>query len=89
MLPTYEGVLRGDRIEWSGDVPLQATASQGLRVFVTVLGQLESEEAARVRGRRMAEALERIAALPPEQRIDAELWEAERREDRALPGREE
>jgi hypothetical protein len=88
MLPSYEGVLRGDRIEWSGDVPLQATPGQAFRVFVTVLGQTECEETRRERGRRMAAALEGIAALPAEQRLDADLWEAERREERPLPGRE-
>jgi hypothetical protein len=61
MLETYQGVLRDNRIEWSGDAPKVLSPDHAVRVHVTVLDSVTVpvEE----QGKRMAAALERLAAL--------------------------
>lgn len=88
MLETYQGVLRDNRIEWSGDAPRTLTREDGVRVHITLLDRLPSN--AVEQGRRMAEALERLAALNATSAIgDPVAWERETRQDRPLPGRDE
>lgn len=55
MRRTYEGTLRGNRIDWSGEAP---TPKRALRVHITVLEEVDADES---RGRRMAEALNHLA----------------------------
>ena len=88
MQPTYEGVLHGDRIEWTGPAPA-VPASGTVRVQVSVLAspvEMTDEE----RGRKMFDILERMAARPdssfPE---DAATWQREIRKDKPLVGRED
>lgn len=83
MLQTYEGVLKGDRIQWTGEeVP---DPSQSLRVHVTVLEEKSSREE---RGQQMARALSKLAESGAFSDIeDPEEWQREIRQDRPLPGR--
>ncbi len=88
MHDTYEAILRGDRLEWSGDAPDQARGGRPIAVRVTVLGKPTSE--GNDRGRRMAEVLDLLAtsqALPG--LSDPMAWEREARRDRSLPDRNE
>lgn len=79
---TYDAVLHGDRIEWSGAAP---DAAHPVRVQVTVLEASTSDEA---RGRAMADALRRLAALDPFADVDnPAAWQRAQRADRPLPGR--
>jgi len=81
MLRTYEGTLRGNRIDWSGDAP---TPKRALRVHVTVL----DEDAGESQGRHMAAALERLAESGAFSGIDdPSEWQREVRAARPLPGR--
>jgi len=88
MLKTYKARLKGERLEWSGEVPL--AASQEADVLVTVLPPLElAEGERRERGAGMAAALREIAARGGIRSIpDPVAWQREIREDRPLPGRE-
>ena len=82
MLRTYEGTLRGDRIDWSGEAP---TPKRALRVHVTVLDEGDVDES---QGRRMAAALERLAESGAFTGIDdPSEWQREVRTERPLPGR--
>lgn len=82
MLRTYEGTLKGNRIDWSGEAPTQDRA---LRVHITVLDEGNDEE----RGRRMAEALNRLAESGAFDDIeDPSEWQRKTRAERSLPGRE-
>ena len=83
MLRTYEGTLKGNRIDWRGDAP----ASEGvLRVHVTVLDEADDDEQ---RGRRMAEALERLAEREAFEGIEnPSAWQRAIRNERSLPGRD-
>lgn len=84
MHPTYRGTLRGDRIEWEDDVPGELRGQGELTVFVTILNQPVVETS----GRRMAEALERLALRGGVPSItDPVQWQREQREDREVPGR--
>ena len=86
MLRTYEAIIRGDRIEWVGDAPDQATP---LKVHVTVLEQADALLPS-PRGTLMAGALNRLAQLRPfSEIVDPVAWQSETREDRPLPGRTE
>jgi hypothetical protein len=86
MLRTYEAVLRGDRLEWTGPEP---DTSEPVRVFVTLADEqdtLTDEE----RRRLAVEALERIARRGGIASIpDPVEWQREVRSDKPLPGREE
>ena len=89
MLQTYEAILRGDRLEWSGVAP---NAERPVRVRVTVVETIldETPEERAARGKRMADALRELAASAAFKEIsDPVAWQREIRKDRAMPGREE
>jgi hypothetical protein len=89
MLPTYQGVLRDDRIEWCGDSPGAILPGQGIAVHVTLLERTPALAKKEGSGQRMATALEKVAALAALDGIaDPAAWERETRQDRPLPGRE-
>lgn len=84
MLKTFRAWLRGSRLEWIGEAP--EFGEQMLQVHVTFLDdKLVSET--KIRGRRMAEILENLAATQTLSDIDPVLWQQETRQDRSLPGR--
>ncbi len=89
MLPTYSGIMRDNRIEWSGDEPASAPPGQAIRVFVPMLegtgAEVPSEQ-----GREMAAILEQLAAQPANEDLgDPLAWQREVRQDRPLPDRDE
>ena len=87
MLPTYQAILRANRIDWVAEAPAQLPDDAGVRVLVTLLDPPPPSPADQ--GKRMAAALEKIAALPPNDALaDPSAWQKEQREDRPLPGRE-
>ena len=88
MLKTYKARLKGERLEWSGEVPQEV--SQEADVLVTVLSPSEiGEGERRERGAGMAAALREIAGRGGIRSIpDPVAWQREIREDRPLPGRE-
>ncbi len=82
----YEGILCGNHIEWVGEAPPSAATDSKVRVLVALLPEPDDAE----RGRRMAEALERLAARGGVAGIpDPLAWEREMRKDRPLPGRDD
>ncbi len=88
MLTTYEAVLRGNHIEWAGEVPDHIKANSPLNVHVTFL-DAPSRDNVISTGRRMADILEKLAALSGLAEIDDPVaWQREVRKDRALPGRD-
>jgi hypothetical protein len=89
MRETYKAILRGDRIEWSGDAPEQLDTEQGVEVQVTILQSPATSSAAASNGKAMAEVLEKLAATNSVSEIsDASTWQREQRQDRVLPGRD-
>lgn len=87
MLETYQGILRDNRIVWSGEAPQSLPADQGVRVHVTLLEKVPVPDGNQ--GQRMAAALERLAACHALDHIpDPAAWERETRDDRPLPDRE-
>jgi hypothetical protein len=81
---TYRAILRGDRLEWTDPGPVDLNPEQP--VEVTILA--EPDQTAD-RGRRMAEALEKLAASDAFSEIsDPSEWQREVRKDRPLPGRD-
>jgi hypothetical protein len=89
MLETYQGILRGDRVEWSGDAPA-LPQDAGVRVHVTLLDKVERTQPGSTQGAQMAAALERVAACQGLDGIgDAAAWERGVRQDRPLPGRDQ
>lgn len=86
MLPTYRALLHGDHLEWEDDVPEQLRNEQPIVVFVTIVG--ESARSDEQQGKRMADALERLAAPGGVSSIDdASEWQRKQRDDRPLPAR--
>ncbi len=91
MLPTYKAILRGNRLEWRGNVHQYLPADRPVAVHVTLLDEtlIETDSSETGQGARMAAALERLAEIRALADIsDAAAWEREARQDRALPGRE-
>jgi hypothetical protein len=84
---TYRAVLDGDRVEWI-DAPPQP---QGRTQVEITLVRSETDSERRARGRRMAQALQRVAEAGGafSQIEDPVAWQREIRQDRPLPGREE
>lgn len=88
MLQTYRAVLRGNQLEWRGDVLEQVKGEQAVDVHVTILEEADAEQAPG-RGKRIAAALEKLAAADSLTGIlDPAAWECKQRQDRPLPGRE-
>jgi hypothetical protein len=88
MLLTYQAILRANRIEWVAEGPEHLAPDANVRVFVTLLDPPRAPVAEQ--GKRMAAALEKLAALPPNQDLaDPLAWQREARADRPLPDREE
>jgi hypothetical protein len=86
-LTTYKATLRGNRLEWEGDMSKYINPERPVRVYVTVLE--ETEEPA-TRGQKMAQVLAQLAAINALQEIDNPAqWQREIRKDRPLPGRDE
>ena len=80
---TYNAVLRGNRLEWTEEVPERLDADRPVKVSVTIL------EANSGQGQRMADALEALARLNSLSHIsDPAVWEREQREDRSLADRD-
>ena len=85
---TYKALLRGDRLEWLGEVPDPQTDAP-LTVHVTVLEQ-ECPVAGHARGHAMAALLGQLAERRTFSAItDPVRWQRELRQERVLPGREE
>jgi hypothetical protein len=61
MLRTYRAILRGDRLEWTGEGPKNAPGNQGVEVLVTILPEERSPPSQENRGAAMAAALRRLA----------------------------
>lgn len=84
MADSYRAVLKGDRLEWTDVVPSHLATEQPLGVTI-----LEAQDHLPDRRRRMAEALEKLAAIDAFSGIsEPSEWQREIRKDRALPGRE-
>ena len=86
MRETYEAILRGDRLEWSGETrPNPAKGNRPVAVRVTML----DDATATGDGRLMAEALERLAASHalPDLKVPGD-WQREVRRERSLPDRD-
>jgi hypothetical protein len=88
MLQTYKATLQGNQLHWSGDSPKQLESGP-IEVLVTVLTESETETERATRGKRMAEALEKLAESKTVADIsDPVMWQREQRQDRDLPGRD-
>lgn len=88
MLQTYKATLRGNILEWSEDVPKQSE-DIAIEVYVTVLSNGQTSSDKLTQGKRMAEALEKLASSNSlVEIIDPVAWQREQREERTLPDRE-
>jgi len=84
MQKSYDGILRGDRIDWMTDCP---PSDRSVRVRVTVLDEKANHGD---RSKRMATALEELAKHGGVQSLpDASEWQRQTRRERTLPGRAE
>lgn len=85
MLQTYKAVLRGDRLEWSGETPPQVESEQPVDVHVTILQDADVVDDRTTRGKKMAEDLEKLAAINAFPDItDPSAWQREQREERSM-----
>lgn len=88
MLHTYKAILRGNYLEWSGGTPEQVEGEKAVEVHVTILEETATSMVA-AQGKRMAEALEKLAAVNALSEIsDPSAWQREQRQERSLPDRD-
>ncbi|HEV7798085.1 MAG TPA: hypothetical protein VGO73_08015 [Pyrinomonadaceae bacterium] len=84
MSESYKALLKGDHLEWTDVVPDHLASEQAVEVII-----LDEPEQMAERRRRMAEALENLAASDAFSEIsDPVEWQREIRKDRPLPGRD-
>jgi hypothetical protein len=84
----YRATIHGNVIEWEDDAPRELAKKGRLEVEVHVVPRLKPIPAAR--RRKMADALEELAALPNgalKSIKDPVKWQRQVRKDRPLPGR--
>jgi hypothetical protein len=85
MVETYKAILRGDRLEWSGNAPQHPDTEQGVEVYVTIVQETSISSKAASDGKAMAKALARLAESGSVSKIsDPSAWQREQRQDRAL-----
>ena len=83
-METYRAILKGNQLEWTDPAPVDLNPEQPVEVTI-----LEERDQTANRGKRMAEALEKLAASDAFSEIsDPSAWQREIRKDRPLPGRE-
>jgi len=83
-MQTYRAILKGNRLEWTEPGPVDLNPEQPVEVTI-----LEEPHQTEDRGKRMAEALEKLAASDAFSEIsDPVEWQREIRKDRPLPGRD-
>ena len=88
MLTTYKAILRGDRLEWSDEIPIAVTSDTPITVHVTILDDTDMQVQQRLRGQQMADILAQLAAKRALDGIgDPVTWERDVRHDRSLPDR--
>jgi hypothetical protein len=61
MFNTYKATLTGEKIEWQGEIPQLLDREQPVDVFVTILEENVAQK--KSQGEKMAEALEKLAAI--------------------------
>ncbi len=85
----YKATIHGDTIEWDNISPNGLADGRKLKVEVTVVTELKTWP--KSDGKKMAAALEALAALPPGKGLksikDPVKWQRSIRKDRPLPGR--
>ncbi|HEY0431998.1 MAG TPA: hypothetical protein VGC61_09265 [Pyrinomonadaceae bacterium] len=83
-MQTYRAILKGDRLEWTDSEPTDLNPEQPVEVTI-----LDEQDRLAERRRRMAEALEKLAASDAFSEIsDPVEWQRDIRKDRPLPGRD-
>jgi hypothetical protein len=83
-MQSYRAILKGDRLEWTDSEPTDLNPEQPVQVTI-----LDDSDEIADRRRRMAEALESLAAVDAFSEIsDSVEWQREIRKDRPLPGRD-
>ncbi len=83
MLRTYRAILRGNNLEWNGDAPKCLESEKAVEVQVTILKEAAIPSATLARGKGMAEALEKLAAIDAlSGTADPSAWQREQRQDR-------
>jgi hypothetical protein len=88
MLHTYEAVLKGNQLEWRQEMPQKAGDEHTMVVLVTILAEEPVLPKQAQPGKRMAEALEKLARIHALAILkEPNRWEREIRQDRHLPGR--
>lgn len=88
MLQTYKAILRGNYLDWSGETPQQVEGENAVEVHVTLLEEPATSSVVS-QGKRMAEALEKLAGIKALSAIDdPSAWQREQREERSLPDRD-
>lgn len=79
MLATYKAILKGNHLEWREEAPDALPTDRELAVMVTILDEPASPSLTG-RGRRMAEALEKLARAGGIRGIEDPLrWERDLR----------
>lgn len=83
-METYRAILKGNRLEWTDPAPVDLNPEQPVEVTI-----LDEPDQTLNRRKRMAEALEKLAASDAFSEIsDPVEWQREIRKDRPLPGRD-
>jgi hypothetical protein len=86
-METYKAILRGDRLEWSGDGPKHLNTEQ--EVYVTIVRESAVSSKVTSDGKAMAKALSKLAASGSLSQItDPSAWQREQRHERELPDRD-
>jgi hypothetical protein len=94
MTRTYSALLRGDRLEWTGENPGIADSDRPIAVTVVVDDSGETAPPAEDEAERWKKAVEALKRIAARGTLAAEIpdpvaWQREIRKDRPLLGRED
>ena len=89
MANAYKAVLKRNHLESLEDPPTNLDSDQAVTISVSLLKEAASVTQKATQGQKMAEALEKLAALNALSEIsEPEAWQRGARQDRVLPGRD-
>ena len=86
MLKTFSAILKNNSIEWVEETP-EINLNSSIKVHITFLEEPVIHKT-KSNGKKMAEALKKIAQNNALDEIDAQKWQQEIRQDRSLPNRD-
>jgi hypothetical protein len=86
MLKTFKTILKNDSLQWLNETP-EINSENPVNVYITLLEETVIDKN-QSNGKKMAEALKKVANNHTFTDVDPQKWQQQTRSDRSLPHRD-